>query len=60
MLKHVDAEGNLSESGIFRMVNGGSKAETQRRPALQPSQISTARPDRTERASCRRPRSVGS
>ena len=26
MLKHVDAEGNLSESGILRMVKGGSKA----------------------------------
>ena len=26
MLKHVDAEGNLSESGIFLMVNGGSRA----------------------------------
>ena len=26
MLKHVEAEGNLSESGILRMVKGGSSA----------------------------------
>ena len=34
MLKHVDAEGNLSESGILRMVKGSSRAPKPRRPAL--------------------------